>query len=305
MIRFVSKMDFNNNQAITLLLKPIMESLSTFLMIGSIWKLLILSQFAWLMVKRFGSLWSWWIYPKQQNLKLMFFDLCFCGLGRWTTQIFIGLWVFQLVIHYIDLISSAVFCMAQRTDVQMFELSSSVICIPVPLTQTLLTGILHQFQAQITTHLSKGTHHKAGGINTWFTLSKDFLKSPPAVLNKIKRTKHLHLSWIHFFLHSTHLSNPSNQILHQLASCFSGERPPRLCKAVCASLISHLRYHITMSGLQGLPHPQQILLLLFFLLAGSDRLERSKFASSKSELLENVDCNAVPSAYAIHWDWGL
>lgn len=57
-----------------------------------------------------------------------------------------------------------------------------------------------------------------------------------------------------------------------------------------------------MSGLQGLPHPPQILLLLCFLLVGSDRVEHSKFVSSKSELFENVDCNAAPSAYTIHRD---
>lgn len=51
-----------------------------------------------------------------------------------------------------------------------------------------------------------------------------------------------------------------------------------------------------MSGLRGLPHPQQIQLLLFFLLVGSDKVEHSKFASNKSELSENVDCDAVPSA---------
>lgn len=45
--------------------------------------------------------------------------------------------------------------------------------------------------------------------------------------------------------------------------------------------------------------------VVFPRLAGSDGVEHSKFSSSKSELFENVDCHAVPSAYAIRRDRGL
>lgn len=48
-----------------------------------------------------------------------------------------------------------------------------------------------------------------------------------------------------------------------------------------------------MSGLQGVRHSEKIL-LLFLLLTGSDRAERSKFVLSKSVLFHNVDPNAGP-----------
>lgn len=63
--------------------------------------------------------------------------------------------------------------------------------------------------------------------------------------------------------------------------------------SMCISHIAYLRQNIAMSGLQGVRHSEKIL-LLFLLLAGSDRTERSKFVSSKSVLFHNVDTNAGP-----------
>lgn len=70
------------------------------------------------------------------------------------------------------------------------------------------------------------------------------LKSPLAPLSKIKTNVFISQG---FFLpspHFPHLSSPSNEILHHVMSCFSGELPPRLNKAVCVSRItSKIAYH--------------------------------------------------------------
>lgn len=68
-------------------------------------------------------------------------------------------------------------------------------------------------------------------------------KSPLAPILKIKTIKCLHFSGIPS-PNYPRLSSSSNEILHCVMSCFSGELPPRLNKAVCASRItSKIAYH--------------------------------------------------------------
>lgn len=101
----------------------------------------------------------------------------------------------------------------------------------------------------------------------------------------------------------SHLSKSHTQILHQHCVSLS-ERHPDAVVSVYGSLISHLCDNISpWVGCRASPRSLKIL-LLFLLLAGSDRAERSRFVSSKAVLLHDVDPNAGPFTSASRWDWG-
>lgn len=142
------------------------------------------------------------------------------------------------------------------------------------------------------------------GVRTRFTTHSQHFKilSGTIIANKTYQAS----SFLRdpFFPACSHLFKSPNQILHQPVRCFlSSIHPRRQRYSMRISHIAYLRQHITMSGLQGISHSQQIQ-LLFLRLTGSDRAARSKFASRKSVHFHSVDLNAKPFTSALRRNWG-